>query len=1270
MNLPFDAASRSTVVNESIGAMARLLADLVVTPNGDALLGPDLTALADDLCIPRGMLLRGVLVSDFARVAQIAMAADDEITEAERRLCFPLFYTFANFVAAVRSEYNAFLDLQPHDLIAFLTTYVADSGPFGFCNERTRFVGLEVCRRAAQATGDAEALELYTRTQLRLMDDVFALGELGPQELAARAQLRDILELRQRLVDSADEGDDPRAAAFCSPDGPDVFAAVAHAHQVWERDPFDVESVHIEAREAFERLVDRVTNPEHHALSGRMLLVRGESGSGKTHLMRAFRNRLHARRLGYAGYMQMSSRTDDYARYALTNLVDSLERPYDPPVLGSSGLMTISDRLAENRDAVPSDSLARLRDGDFDLTTDDFVSPLVDRILAVAGYDDFDPDLLRAFLYLQRREPRIRARVLKYLRCEHLNPYDTNLLGGIASRDDAGAPHRTLVQLGKLIWRTGGGALVLLVDQMEDITNFADAKTRIPRAIDVLRHVVDDVHSSIVVLSCLDDLYKSVKSTLAKPAIDRLELDPPPLQLSSARESADVEAIVARRLEVLFERSGVRFRPDDPLYPFARGTLGELHNQRTRDVLAFCHAYQRECIEVGRLVDEHQAATPVAVAEPRAASVELEQAWNDFRAAFAGVISDDDDEQVRLLSDSLVAVCQETDPPLQLHCVARDGTIAVDDDRGGALLVALVNRDPRGGGLQKQIDRAASLADRRKLVLVRSSEYPSSPRAVVVQRLGQLVAAGARALVIEDGDWRTMLAFERFFTEHRDAPGLARWRREERPLGQLASLREIARLDEARPTRRDATTATAPTAFGERARANPTAPTVAAQPEPAGTLDAQPSPANVPPPPTVSPASTASTIEVGATAGLIRQPVTLRLDDLKTHVAFLGSTGSGKTTLALNVIERALLAGVPALLIDRKGDLCSYGRRAWWEARPDDEAAAIQKATLAQRVKVDIYTPGSVSGRGLVLPIVPAGLGDASTADRNVLAQQAAAGLAAMMGFRTSQKDQAAVTILAKAIELLGKLGEREITLARIIAIVADRDPALVAEIGHLDTKRFAHLTEALEILSFNRASVLNIEGDPLDVDRLFSRDGDRTRLSVISTKFLGDGAAIEFWISRLLVELERWATRRPSSTLQAIVMFDEADLYMPAQSKPATKEPMQGLLKRARSAGLALFLATQSPGDLDYRSRDNILTWFVGRVAEPTAIGKMRALLAECRTNIERKIGTQGTGEFFMLRGGQVTEMKARQSLMVTEQLREDEILALSRAGLGHAPA
>ena len=43
---------------------------------------------------------------------------------------------------------------------------------------------------------------------------------------------------------------------------------------------------------------------------------------------------------------------------------------------------------------------------------------------------------------------------------------------------------------------------------------------------------------------------------------------------------------------------------------------------------------------------------------------------------------------------------------------------------------------------------------------------------------------------------------------------------------------------------------------------------------------------------------------------------------MKRHAAVLGGSGSGKTTLALSLIEQLLLKGIPAVLIDRKGDLC------------------------------------------------------------------------------------------------------------------------------------------------------------------------------------------------------------------------------------------------------------------------------------------------------------------------------------------------------------
>src|SRR5688572_7511952 len=44
-------------------------------------------------------------------------------------------------------------------------------------------------------------------------------------------------------------------------------------------------------------------------------------------------------------------------------------------------------------------------------------------------------------------------------------------------------------------------------------------------------------------------------------------------------------------------------------------------------------------------------------------------------------------------------------------------------------------------------------------------------------------------------------------------------------------------------------------------------------------------------------------------------------DDLTTHAVIVGMTGSGKTGLGIVLVEEALAAGVPALILDPKGDM-------------------------------------------------------------------------------------------------------------------------------------------------------------------------------------------------------------------------------------------------------------------------------------------------------------------------------------------------------------
>src|SRR5262245_30541118 len=43
--------------------------------------------------------------------------------------------------------------------------------------------------------------------------------------------------------------------------------------------------------------------------------------------------------------------------------------------------------------------------------------------------------------------------------------------------------------------------------------------------------------------------------------------------------------------------------------------------------------------------------------------------------------------------------------------------------------------------------------------------------------------------------------------------------------------------------------------------------------------------------------------------------------DLVTHAVCVGMTGSGKTGLCLGILEEAAIDGIPAIIIDPKGDL-------------------------------------------------------------------------------------------------------------------------------------------------------------------------------------------------------------------------------------------------------------------------------------------------------------------------------------------------------------
>ena len=57
-----------------------------------------------------------------------------------------------------------------------------------------------------------------------------------------------------------------------------------------------------------------------------------------------------------------------------------------------------------------------------------------------------------------------------------------------------------------------------------------------------------------------------------------------------------------------------------------------------------------------------------------------------------------------------------------------------------------------------------------------------------------------------------------------------------------------------------------------------------------------------------------------------------------------------------------------------------------------------------------------------------------------------------------------------------------------------------------------------------------------------------------------------------------------------------------------------------------------------------------------------MKPMLSECRVDVAARLPTQETGEFHLIRDGNVTSLRAAPSIVATEQLPEQEILELAR--------
>ncbi|MDY6846680.1 MAG: type IV secretion system DNA-binding domain-containing protein [Chloroflexota bacterium] len=360
-------------------------------------------------------------------------------------------------------------------------------------------------------------------------------------------------------------------------------------------------------------------------------------------------------------------------------------------------------------------------------------------------------------------------------------------------------------------------------------------------------------------------------------------------------------------------------------------------------------------------------------------------------------------------------------------------------------------------------------------------------------------------------------------------------------------------------------------------------------------------------------------------------------NDLTTHGVITGMTGSGKTGLGVILLEEAALQGIPAIVVDPKGDLTNLllhfpdllpeDFKPWVDrdaARREgisvDQAAektaklwknglasyGIEKPqleALRDAVEYAIYTPGSDSG----LPV-------------SILASFSAPTIP-WEGNKELLRDKISSTVTA----VLGLIGIKDIDPVRtkehiLLSNIFEhawqegRDLDLATLITHVQSPPF----DKLGVFSldqfypqddrFKLAMLLNnflaapafhtwLEGSPLDVGALLFTPDGKPRHSVFYLAHLSDQERM-FFVTLLYTAVETWMrSQKGSGSLRVMVYFDEIAGYLPPVSNPPSKNIILRMLKQARAFGVGLVLATQNPVDLDYKALSNAGTWMIGKL-------------------------------------------------------------------------
>ena len=358
--------------------------------------------------------------------------------------------------------------------------------------------------------------------------------------------------------------------------------------------------------------------------------------------------------------------------------------------------------------------------------------------------------------------------------------------------------------------------------------------------------------------------------------------------------------------------------------------------------------------------------------------------------------------------------------------------------------------------------------------------------------------------------------------------------------------------------------------------------------------------------------------------------------DLTTHGVVVGMTGSGKTGLAVVLLEEALLAGIPVLILDPKGDMANLALvfpdlapasfRPWIsEAEAQaagvsvDEYAAKQATiwreglesngigperlqALRDAAEVTVYTPGSTAGVPLnVIGSLGAPKLSWETEEEALRdeIQGTVTSLLKLVGIDADPLASREHVLLSNLIENAWRAG-RDLDLGTLIAEI---QAPPIRKLGVFEIDQFfppadrTKLAFTLNGLVASPTFAAWGEGEALDPQAMLFTPEGKPRCAVVYLAHLSEEER-QFVVTLVFSKLVTWMRGQAGTPdLRALAYMDEVFGYVPPNGQPPPKKPILTIFKQGRAFGLGLVLSTQNPVDLDYKAMSNAGTWLVGRL-------------------------------------------------------------------------